>query len=975
MQRFKKYLIWIVAILFIFTISGFFILPPIVKSVLTEKLSQALNRPVTIQEININPYRLSLNVKGFKIKERSGQDTFISFDELYINADTFSVFRNALILEEIKLVKPYCRIIRNPDATYNFSDLIKPDETKKEPEKKTFPFSLNNIRIEQGSLDFWDEPKHTHHTVRDLLIAIPFVSDMRNRIDQFTEPVISANINGNLYALHGKTKPFADSLETLFNIDIKDCNIPYYLAYVPIDLNFKIISGKLDIISTLSFAQSKDKKPSVKISGDITLKQLALDDKKGHPLFRLPSMGISMVSVDPLTPVLHFSKIALSSPEVAMHRDKRGELNLLSLLPKPVKKDEKKKTKKLDTKASIPVVLSVDELEIAEGKLTFKDDQPSRPISLMLNNLNLKAKNITTARNSKAEMNLSIRFDKKGQISAEGPFGIEPLSADLVLKINDIDIRTFQEYFTDRVKINVTSGRISAAGNVVLDDHGAKGVSVMYNGNFLLANFNSIDKLNANDFLKWKSLSFNSVRAGNNPLSVDIRKVALTDFYVRLIVNDDGTMNLQNILVDKESKDKETKELTKTKTPEKAPASDKGQAKVIKIGAITLQNGKITFTDRYIKPNYSANLSQIGGRVAGLSSIEERPAEVELRGKFENYMPLEITGKIHPLREDPFVDLKASFKDMDLSPVSPYSGKYIGYKIQKGKLSFDLKYLIVNKKLDSENKVFIDQLTLGDKVDSPQATKLPVSLAIALLKDRKGEISLDIPVTGRTDDPEFSIAPLVIKVIVNLITKAATAPFALLGSLFGGGEELSYAEFDYGRSQVNEPTLKKIQTLTKALHERPSLKLDIEGHADLQNDREGLKRYYIERKMKARKLNDMIAQKLPAVPVDEVKIETGEYKKYLTAVYMAEPFPKPRNVIGMKKTLPVTEMEKLLLTYAVVKDDDLKLLAAKRAQKVKDMILSSGQVSPERVFIVEPKTLAPEKKEKQKDSRVDFKLK
>ena len=348
---------------------------------------------------------------------------------------------------------------------------------------------------------------------------------------------------------------------------------------------------------------------------------------------------------------------------------------------------------------------------------------------------------------------------------------------------------------------------------------------------------------------------------------------------------------------------------------------------------------------------------------------------MELRGKYEHHTPLEITGKIHPLRKDLFVDLKVSFKDMDLSPISPYSGTYVGYTIQKGKLSFDLKYLIVKKKLDSENKIFIDQLTLGEKVESPQATKLPVGLAIALLKDRKGEINLDIPVTGNIDDPKFSLGRIIIQVLVNLITKAITAPFALLGSLFGGGEELSYLEFDYGLATVSEQNLKKIQTLTKALYERPSLKLDIEGHADSENDREGLKHLSLERKMKARKLNDMIRQGLPAVPVDKVRIDPMEYDRYLTQVYMAESFPKPRTAVGVIKTLPASEMEKLMLAYTVIKEDDLKLLASERAMTVKDLILKSGQVTPDRVFIIEPKTLAPEKKEKQKDSRVDFKLK
>ena len=170
---------------------------------------------------------------------------------------------------------------------------------------------------------------------------------------------------------------------------------------------------------------------------------------------------------------------------------------------------------------------------------------------------------------------------------------------------------------------------------------------------------------------------------------------------------------------------------------------------------------------------------EIGGRVTGLSSEETKMADVEMRGKLDNYAPLEITGKVNPLRDDLFLDLTISFKDMDLSPLTPYSGRYLGYVIEKGKLALNLHYLIEKKKLDSQNKILLDQFTLGNQVDSPDATKLPVRLAIALLKNRRGEIDLDIPVSGQIDDPKFSIGRIIIKILLNLLVKAATSPFAL----------------------------------------------------------------------------------------------------------------------------------------------------------------------------------------------------
>ena len=192
---------------------------------------------------------------------------------------------------------------------------------------------------------------------------------------------------------------------------------------------------------------------------------------------------------------------------------------------------------------------------------------------------------------------------------------------------------------------------------------------------------------------------------------------------------------------------------------------------------------------------------QLGGRIEGLSSVPGSRAEVDLRGRLRNESPLSIAGTLNPLADPLFLDLKLDFTDIELSPLSPYSGTYVGYLIERGKLNVALAYLVENGKLTSTNKLFIDQFTFGDKVESDKATSLPVRLAVALLKDRKGEIHLDIPVSGSIDDPQFSVWGIVWQVIKNLLVKAVTSPLALLGALVGGGEDFSAIVFPAGSMQ------------------------------------------------------------------------------------------------------------------------------------------------------------------------------
>ncbi|NPU83708.1 MAG: DUF748 domain-containing protein [Syntrophaceae bacterium] len=988
MSRFKKITVALGLLFVILMVSSYFLVPPILKSVLVKKLSESLHREVTLERIHFNPFTLALSVQGFGIRERGGTESFVSFQELFVNLQILSVARQALVLDEVKLVKPSVRILRNADGSYNFSDLLekKPGEEKKEP-GKPFLFSVNNIRLIDGRVEFLDNPKDAKHTAENIQAAIPFLSNMTYALETKVEPSFSAVINGTPYTLKGETKPFADSRETEFRISIKDLDIPHYTAYVPMKLNFRLPSAKLDVESTLTYRQERNKTPALIIKGTAGLRDVVLEDLRKARLIRFQALTVDMAAVEPLIVKIHLAKVALKEPEVNVRRNAAGEINLLALAPEKAKDEKKAEEKKgLPAAKAAPApdkagpVVDIDELLLEKGTVSFRDETTPEPFSLPLRDIRLEGRNLSTATGKEGTLDLSVGFPKRGALSLKGPVTITPVSARLAVDAKDIDLPGFQPYWTEAVNIQVTGGKIGTRGSLTVS-LAEKTPRIRYTGRLMVTRFASIDKVQAVDFLKWKSLYLNDLDVNVSPLKVQIRQVALTDFYSRVMVYPDATLNVQSIAAKKEEAGKPPAkdEAAKPQAPPQEPAKDgKEKPKAgpdITIGAVTLQGGEIDYMDRHIKPTFSGRLVEIGGRIGRMSSREAIQADVDLKGKLDGYAPLEITGKINPLSKDLFVDLKMSFKDMDLSPVTPYSGKYAGYAIEKGKLSFDLRYLIAKRKLESQNVIFIDQLTLGEKVESPQATKLPVSLAISLLKDRHGQIKLDIPVAGTLDDPQFSVWRIIVQVLVNILTKAATAPFALLGSLMGGGEEMSYVEFDAGSAAVGDANLKKLVTLGKALQERPALKLEIEGYVDVEKEREALRTARFQRKLKVQKLNETLKKGAVAVPVDDVKIEPGERDRYLKMAYDAETFPKPRNFIGMAKSLPPAEMEKLMLTNIEIRDGDLRLLASRRAQAVRDVLLKSGDVTPDRVFIVEPKSLTPQKKEKLKNSRVDFRLK
>lgn len=982
LHRFRKLLIWFGAVFAALILFAFFALPPLARSYLMRTLSETLHREVTIQQITINPFTLSLTVRGVAVKDRETSDTFASFDQLFINLQSVSAFRLALILKEVRLDRPYIRIVHHQDGSYNFSDLLGTGSSDQGGNAAPPKFSFNNIQIVDGSVDLIDQPKRTNHTVRDLNIAFPFIANYSYYVETSVEPKISATINDSRYVFEGKTKPFASTRQTVFDVEVTDLDIPHYLAYMPVKTHFTIRSGKMTVKAQLSFVQQP--KQALTVDGRVALRQLSVSDTQDRPLLTLPMMEVVLAPTEPLVGLFHMASVTLESPELFIRRDSSGKMNVQDLFPGNSDAPVDVKAQEASTSA----VVDIDTFQLSKGILSFSDaaarmpskaekpagdDAPAQPVGIVASDINVRVDNLSTATDRQGTTAVSFRLNKGGTASVDGPVGLTPLAAQLAVRLKAIDLGPFQPYFTDLVKIHVTRGAVSTAGNLSVGYQEESGLQAVYKGSASVAQFGSVDKVHAQDFLSWQSLAFGDLDVGYNPTYVHAGKVALTDFYARLIVHPDGSVNLAQIMEKRTREDQPVSSDTSATVPPPTPAETSGQAGTdVRIRTITLQGGRISFSDASVKPPYSMDLTELGGRVSGLSSGETTLADVELMGKVNQFAPLEIVGKINPLREDLFVDLKVRFKDMDLSAMTPYSGKYVGYTIEKGKLSFDLNYQIAKRKLDSTNNLFLDQFTLGEKVESPTATSLPVRLAIALLKDRNGEIRLDLPVTGSLDDPKFSVWKVVLQILVNLISKAATAPFALLGALMGGGEELGYLEYEPGSATVTDANAQKIEKLVKALYERPSLKLEIAGHVDPEKDKEGLRQIQFMRKLKVQKFNQRLKQGQAAIPADELTIEPAEYEPYLKLAYKAERFPKPRNFLGFAKDLPVPEMEKLMLAHTQITDDDLRLLASQRAGKVKDVILRSEKVESERLFIIEPKSLAPEKRDTLKQSRVDF---
>ncbi|HEX7605444.1 MAG TPA: DUF748 domain-containing protein, partial [Usitatibacter sp.] len=379
--------------------------------------------------------------------------------------------------------------------------------------------------------------------------------------------------------------------------------------------------------------------------------------------------------------------------------------------------------------------------------------------------------------------------------------------------------------------------------------------------------------------------------------------------------------------------------------------------------------------------NYNADVGGLAGTVTTLSSDPASRGVVDLKGSWDQTSPVTIAGTVNPLSGDLFVDIAAKGKDIELPKLSAYSLRYAGYGITKGKLTLDVKYHIEHGKLEGRNRIFLDQLTFGERVEGPDATKLPVLFAVNLLKNSKGEINLELPVSGSLDDPQFAIGALISQVVSNLLKKALTAPFSLLTAAFGGGgsatsgEDLAFVEFEPGREEIGVAGQKKLDAVAKALLDRPAIHLEMVASWDAQKDAQALKRSALLRRVKEAK-RAALGKSAPAL--DAITFGDGEYARYLKVVYESEAPPKPASrddaakaKEAAPKEIPIAEMEAVLLERIAVSDDELRALSARRSDKVRDYLVAQGHMPPDRVLVAAASADAVIAK----GSRVDFTLK
>ena len=1015
---------------------GFLGVPHLLRSNLESFVRTHYSRHVAIGDIRFNPFTLTLDVRALSLPDADGQ-AMLGFSRLFVNVGLVSIWRRGLSFQEIALEDPFAHALIRPDGTLNLADLGK--GFAEPPPKQQTPSAPMRLFIDKLSI------RRGRTVYDDRSRPDPFVAELTPITFDLRDFSTTAK-TGNEYSLEGASEAGerfnwsgtlgVNPVASRGHFEIDHLLARTLWSYVRDSVGFEIPTGTIDLAGTYDFTNAGNPISLNVNVQNVTVADLALRPKgKDTNYVELTKIEVQGTQLDLGKRSVQVAKVHVAGGGMRAWRGADSSVNLLELAatPKqapaaaattapgpgdtttPAPGSASKPTPTSPPSAPAPSgrqaawTVSVPDIAIDGFRVSAEDRGVTPAFALSLDPINIHVGGYTTAPGANLDVDADVGINHTAKLKAKGRAVPDSGAVTLHTELTGFDLKALQPYIAQQTSMTLLSGMFGTALDVERDKDGVLSVK----GDTSVTKLSTIDNALRKDFIKWNDLRVSGIDYRSKPAKLRIKSIDTRELYARVIIAANQVLNITEVLRPSNSIATEpSNEASATppppeksppaakKPPAKAPAAapakpeSGGESMAMSIDTVRFVNGSAHFADFSIQPNYAVAIQTLNGSVQGLSSDPASRAKVKLEGKVDRYAPVNIDGSVNLLSASAYTDIKMSFKGVELSSVTPYSGRFAGYKIDKGKLSADLTYHVEQRQLKADHHIVIDQLQLGDKVDSPEATKLPLKLAVALLKDRNGVIDLGLPVTGSLDDPQFKLGPLIWKVIVNLVTKAATAPFALLGRLFGGGEQMNLIDFKPGSATVEPDEQGKLTSLAKAMKERPQLELDVPMAFSADLDRPALARRQLHNKLvslqqngssgpkgqgkgqgkgkgKGESKGDAAAAGPDAAAAGDTDLtdalsDPAAHYLLLAGEYRAElgkDAPLPDTALAVetarkkKGETPaydpaITDLENALVARAEVTDNDLENLGRRRARSIQDALVGGGDIDAVRVFLI-----------------------
>ena len=987
----------------VYAIAGFWLAPKLLRSNLMKEIPKTLPGVTpAVGEIRVNPFLFQVEIKDFSLTG-ANDIKLVGLGRLFVDFEVSSIWHRAYTFSHIDIGSPFVNAVIFKDGSVNLSQLSpKPTEKPKPEPKNAEPIPalrIGSFKVTQGFLSFYDRRRQSDFATR----LEPINFELQN---------FSTGVAGGRFTFTGASK-LGERIEWHGHLSVQpiESDGEFQFAglqahtiweYVEDQLSFLVNSGKIDLNATYKFSLTDDVDLKVDVS-KVALTDLAVRPKDSDiDWITVPELILGGTTLDLKRRQAHSDSLSLSGVKLVTWLEPDGSFNLLKLAATPVPSAPAPAAAPPSPTPSPPPPLSAPagagaapgsawgydlrEFTLHDASVSAEDRRTKPAAKVLLAPLSIKV----IGANLDLAKALTVQFDSKingaGSLNVTGVVTPQPLDANLTLKLDGVELAAIQPYIAQYTSMTLLAGALSGDAKV---HYGPKQPALQFGGNISVANLHTVDNALHEDFINWERLDIQGLNFQHDPDRLDIDQVTARKLYARVIIESDESINVKRVLTGPGAtvvspSGNAGPPIAATAAPAPAPplprtgkksAPAKGAAPAatsaasapnaapsmpMSIKRIVLKSGQANFADLSVKPNFATGIQNLEGTVLGLSSKTNSRAKVDIHGSVDAFAPVSISGEVNVLSAALYTDLTMSFKNIELSTFNPYSGKFAGYNISKGKLTTELHYKVDGRKLDAQHHIIVEQLEFGDKTESKDAVSLPVKLAVALLKDRDGVIDLNLPVTGSLDDPQFKLAPIIWKLFVHILERAVTAPFALLGSLFGGGPDLQFIDFQPGAAELDPGATEKARTMVKALDSRPQLKIEIPIAVVNELDRPQLVEEKFQAQIREIQTPTAARKKSPGPTADFGQLDAAAQLDLLTQLYTknfgAEPkFPESIAAIKTKPETAAAKIEFLsheLHQRIAISDSDLAALGQQRAMNLQQALLTGTQLDPERVFLV-----------------------
>ncbi|WP_368175540.1 DUF748 domain-containing protein [Aeromonas sp. R5-4] len=959
--------------------------PRLVQRYLPGWLAEHYGLQLTLGEIDVGLRNPSLTLGATALLDAK-QQPIIRFEQLFITPNLQASWQQkGVVLSAVTLTKPVVLLQRltdkKGDVRLNLTDalatLLAPAPSP-EPETASAPLLVDiaSVNVTDGNVRYQDQRKESEPgwlPPLNLEKVTLKLDNLRTEANHPTAYQLSAAINGkSSLAAHGKLDVMSGMGQgkgSLKQVDLKPF-APLWAPYLKLDLakghanaevEYLLKEGKQGVLWQLS-------------KGKLTLDNWQLKKHQGDEFARFGQLALSELAVDGQKQSLQIGKVTLQQPLLKATLNPQLELDLADLLieqapAKPVKgahaanevannaapkSAQQAKTAGNGKKHAPdkPWQWQLKQIVIDKGDLTLTESSSGKPLARQLSGLKLALGPLGSKGEQPSKLNLATHFNQSSPLAFDGQLTLTPFTLSGDINQQGLPLTLAQPYLADLVRIKVQNGLLSSKTRLDLATTAQGDLSKLtLQGGLDINGLKVVDRADNQRLLEFNTLALTGLTYDGISQQMRIKDIALNKPFARIEINEDGTTNLQQLLLPQPAAAKSTEAKAGSKAPDFRFTIDQ----------LRTEQGNLRFADRSLRQDFVADIASLGGQSRHISNIPGQRSDLAFNGKVDRYAPVTIRGGTNLLVANPILDIAVAFHNLELTTFTPYSGTYAGYAIDKGQLSMKLHYKLEGNRLEGDNDITIKKLQLGEKIKSDQAKDLPLGLAIALLSDANGVIQMNLKVKGDLDQPDFSIGNIFWDVLGNTLSKAITSPFSLLASLADGTEDLDELPFLPGDPDLTPTQQEKLVKLAQALKDRPKLSMNIRGKVNFNEERPILQRQKLER----------VLAKLTGNQADLDLLEQDSALQEALAQAYEERFGE--DLDDLADRLHLDEESAALRAQAVILLRDQQLITAKslrnlamrRAQNTKEFLVDSQGIAPERLFVLDSQV-----KEEDKEAKV-----